>query len=444
MTEYRSWGESALDGAERVRAAAPSPRDRICALPLLLRGAYYTEAPHRRALAEEDLRKLYRSGVHDHMAGGFFADSGDAEWLRPMFEKRLGDNALIACCFAEAWESGHMAFYRAAAEGALDFCLRELKGPSGLYFAYQRPAADREDAYLLTPGQIADELGADTGRHFAECYDVTEEGNLGEGRSIPNLILNQRWSLVPEGYAELRGKLCERRIRIGGTVCGAPSFAGSALLLAALAKCGRVFSELRFVEAAQALAAALLAAAAGGDVPRRERACLILGLCELYETDFDPAHLSAAAESADALGPLPDEFVVGAESDRALSLETLGLDRLYLLTGDPARAARRGDALRELCLNAARHGPEALPGLCALLSAGHGGRRLLCLCPDEEAPEELKAVRSRYAPDLALLLKTPGREAALDAVADTAGIKIGNRSRFFTCPEGEWRALSPG
>ncbi|HAJ65638.1 MAG TPA: hypothetical protein DCM61_03530, partial [Clostridiales bacterium] len=119
MDQDLSWGERALAGVGRMREKDFDVRSRASSLLLLLRGAYYTGETKWRVMAEEDLRALWRSGVHDHIGGGFFSASFDSEWLRPSFEKRLDDNAVLALLYTEAWESGHMPFYRDAAEEAL-------------------------------------------------------------------------------------------------------------------------------------------------------------------------------------------------------------------------------------------------------------------------------------------------------------------------------------
>ena len=122
MENKGSFAELALAGVARMRDRDCDFRGRVSALLLLLRGAYYTGEEKWRVLAEEDLRALWRGGVHDHIGGGFFSACGDAEFLRPRFEKRLDDNAWLAFVYAEAWEKGRMGFYREAAEEALDFC----------------------------------------------------------------------------------------------------------------------------------------------------------------------------------------------------------------------------------------------------------------------------------------------------------------------------------
>ncbi len=438
MEKGPSYTGLALAGVERLRETDFDLRGRAAALPLLLRGAYYTGEGKWRALAEEDLRALWRGGVHDHVGGGFFSAALDREWLRPRFEKRLDDNAILAWLFAEAWEKGRMGFYRAAAEEALDWILRELSDPSGLYRAGQYADGSVDDPYLFTPAQIREILGEEKGRGFEECYDVTDEGNCGEGRSIPNLLLNGRWNLVPEGFDDLRERLRLAREARGG-VSADPRLdsAANALLLAALAKAGRVFSDRRYLAAAAELAEVLKPTDA---LPRLARAALLFALTELYAADFDPAHIAAASSLAGTLDRAEEsgDTRPSPARDRTLSLAALGLAALWRLTGEEALRAEWVDILLRLGRHPERHGPESLPALCVQFDLERPPRTLLCVCPEEKIPDGLVALRSRYAPDLTLLLKTPARAAALAAAAPrTAAAPIGAETLFYPVEKAE-------
>ena len=419
MNEFGSWGLEALKGAERLRGKDGGAfRDRMCALPLLLRGAYFSGEAKWRSMAEEDLRALYRGGVHDHVGGGFFSDSGDGEWLRPRGEKRLCDNAMLALVLSGAWESGRMAFYRESAEDALDFCLRELKGPDGLFFAAQRSADGTAAPWLFTPEQLAEALGREKSRGFAECFDITPEGNFPGGASIPNLILNQRWSLLPEGCADQCETLRLYRDARGGFELDRRAIPEwNALMLASLAKCARIFSDARYLNEAEELCAAL--GEGGEDESAEAAACRVLALCELYRADFDPARLSSARRAAERLREraLRSEAALAAASDACLAAAALGLDELHRLCADGASRELRGAVLRELCLHSDRRSLAAAPGFCALLGALAPELSLVCLSRGESLPAGARSLLGRYAPDCVLLLKTPARAAGLAAAA---------------------------
>ena len=152
---------------------------------------------------------------------------------------------------------------------------RPLSDPSGLYRAGQR-AAEEDNPFLFTPAQIRQILGEEKGRGFAECYDITDEGNCGGEGSVPNLILNQRWNLIPEGYDDLRERVRLARGKRGGLLTDERTDdAANALLLAALAKAARVFSDRRYLAAAEELAEKLAAS------DRAARAAMLFALTEL-------------------------------------------------------------------------------------------------------------------------------------------------------------------
>ena len=182
----------------------PSPHD----LLFLLRLSHFTGDKEQRQMVDKSLRQMYRGGIFDHFGGGFSRYSTDREWLAPHFEKTLYDNALLSFLYTEAWQDGHMALYRDVAESTLDYCLRELKAEEGGFFSAQDADSEGVEGayYLFTPAEVKSVLGEDAGRHFCNCYDITDEGNF-HGKSIPNLLLNNRWNFVPEGYDEYREKL---------------------------------------------------------------------------------------------------------------------------------------------------------------------------------------------------------------------------------------------
>ena len=191
----------------------PSPHN----LLFLMEYAALTGDRKPREAVEQTLRQMLRGGIYDHFGGGFCRYSTDREWLKPHFEKTLYDNALMAFCLTQAWQDGHMARWRDAAEQTLDYCLRELKAPDGGFYSGQDADSEGKEGayYLFTPAEVEGVLGAEAGRHFCECYDITAEGNF-EGKSIPNLLLNNRWNFVPEGYEEYRD------LRAGTDCCSWP------------------------------------------------------------------------------------------------------------------------------------------------------------------------------------------------------------------------------
>ena len=436
------------EGIRRLREKADSRiSDRVGAVLYLLRAAALEGDRSLRLMAEEDLSRLARSGIHDHIGGGFFAGTQDQEWLVPIYEKRLSDNALLAYVYTEAWQQGHMAFYRDTAEGCLDYCLERLGREDGLFSAGQTVLSEEENPYLLTPEDLKALLGEEDGKHFGECYDVLPEGNT-EGRSIPNLLLNRRWNLLPEGYEDFRETVREWRAERGGVYTDSRAPLGqNALLLAALAKAAWVYGDRRYLSAAQTLSQTL-----EKDCCRslffEDRADYCFALLELYRADRMPGHLLRAVTLAESIlrgfadgeggycrsSEKKEPTPAGDELSRSLGLWSLTLWELARLTGD--RAFR--DAGEKLTADMrARPGKYALPGLPGLLPLCGGGRLLCLTSPEEGVPPLWHTLAGRYDPALSVLLKTPARAGILAAaLPHTEGLSCDTSAVYTRQAEG--------
>ena len=431
------------------QAKFPTPHNLI----FLMEYAALTGDKKPREAVEHTLRQMYRGGIYDHFGGGFCRYSTDREWLKPHFEKTLYDNALLALAYTEAWQDGHMALWRQVAEDTLDYCLRELKGDEGGFFCGQDADSNGAEGayYLFTPDEVKQVLGEDAGRGFCECYDITAEGNF-QGKSIPNLLLNNRWSFLPEGYGEYRERLRLRREGRLPLLTDKKILSGwNGLMLMALSRAARVFSDRRYLLEAQELAAflrdkltengRLRARLCDGELrfeaSLSDLAFYALGLTELYAADFDPAHILAAAALAGQLParyanekggyfstPLDGEKLILRPMDTedgampsGNSAALLLFDRLFALTAEETWRAlgdRQADYLAAL---SADYPASRCTAMCALLLREHGTRETVCAAPTETPPEGLKAILGRYAPELTVLLKTPAREAALHEAA---------------------------
>ena len=426
-----------------------------------------------REAVEHTLRQMYRGGIYDHFGGGFCRYSTDREWLKPHFEKTLYDNALLALTYTRAWQEGHMALYRETAENTLDYCLRELKAPEGGFYSGQDADSGGEEGayYLFTPAEVAEVLGAENGKHFCECYDITAEGNF-RGKSIPNLLLNNRWSFLPEGYEEYRERLREyRESRMALHTDNKILSGWNGLMLMALARAARAFHDRRYLMEAQELKAFLLEHMREGerlkgrlcegelrfDASLSDHAFCALGFLELYAADFDPQHILDAEALARELGRFEDPrggyFDTPEDGEKLLlrpketkdgalpcgnSAAAVLLNELFRLTAKrewQSLSERQADFLRA----SAGEYPAACPyGLTALLLAEGPGRETVAVLPDERFPEELNALLRRFAPELCVLVKTPARAEKLSAAAPfTASMDVRDgKPTYYVCADG--------
>ena len=88
-----------------------------------------------RAAALNAARALVAGGVRDCVDGGFYRRAIDEEWREPYHQKTLTDQARIAVALLEVADAAKDDKLRAAAFGALDFALKELRNPDGTFAA---------------------------------------------------------------------------------------------------------------------------------------------------------------------------------------------------------------------------------------------------------------------------------------------------------------------
>ena len=448
----------------------PAPQN----LLFLLRQAKLGEDKALRAMAEFTLQQMFRGGIYDHLGGGFCRYSTDREWLAPHFEKTLYDNALLALSCTEAWQEGRYALWRTVAESTLDYCLRELRQEDGGFAGGQDADSGGEEGkyYLFTPEEVCAVLGAEDGRHFCECYDITAEGNY-HGKSIPNLLINQRWNLIGEGYDDFAERLRLYRSERCALLTDAKRLsAWNGLMLSALARAARVFDDPRYAAAAGELADFLLHTA-GAAAPERFTAvcyeggasalpaqlddCVFtaLGLLELYRLDFDAAHILQAAalaehvqahfadpaggffrtaDTAEKLIKRPKELFDGALPSGNSAAAVL-FDQLFRMTGE-AKWGEAADRLLDFLCGAAAQYPAGVAfALTALQGRVYPTRELVCVAPAPTAM--LRSAAGRYAPELTVLLKKPGDELLAQAAEFTAGMaQLDGRPTYYLCQNG--------
>ena len=436
-------------GGFGVSPKFPTPQN----LLFLLR---YGKANGNRALREivdGTLKAMYRGGIYDHLGGGFCRYSTDREWLAPHFEKTLYDNALLAYTYIEAWQSGHYALYREVAENTLDYCMRELSGDNGGYFCgSDADSGGREGAYyLFTVEEVKKALGDTDGKNLCDCYDITAEGNFGK-ESIPNLLINTRWQLIPEGYDGLREKLrLYRESRMSLRRDEKQLTAWNGLMLMALAKAAAVFEDARYLNAAHELAefmgksfcenGKLKARLCGGelkfDAQLDDYVFYALGLLELYETDHDASHIITAlslagtvekhflsasgfcyrtSDASEKLIARPSEIYDSAMPSGNSGAAVL-FDRLYRLTGRQEMRDLRDKMLLYVCGFSGKYTAGCPFALCALVSAVFPTKQVVFALTDEKLPEAIKTVTAGYSPELTVLIKTPANAEILHKIA---------------------------
>ena len=232
-------------------------------LTFLLR--YYTYSKDEKALdmVVSTLAGLARGGINDHIGFGFSRYSVDEKFLVPHFEKMLYDNALLGIAYTETYQVTKEEPFKRAAEEIFTYVLRDMQHHEGGF--YSAEDADSEGVegkfYVWTPAEIKEILGKETGKLFCQVYDITEHGNF-EGKNIPNLIKTdltqiaaqngQEFTQLAQTLEEAREKLFEHREkRIHPYKDDKILTSWNGLMIAALARGGRVFANQDYILAAE-------------------------------------------------------------------------------------------------------------------------------------------------------------------------------------------------
>jgi len=282
------------------------------------------------------LKAMARGGMYDVVGGGFSRYSTDNFWRIPHFEKMLYDNAQLMRAYLHAWQITGDPFFRQVVIETLDFIAREMTHPKGGFYSSLDADSEGKEGkfYVWTLDEIRATLKDDSD-FFEAAYGITANGNF-EGhtilqRALDDASLAARFKLDIEvasaKLTDCHSKLLTaraERIRPGTDDKVLTSWNG--LMLATMAEAARVLESGsllpmpdlqagRFQILATRNAEFLLSALrpngklkhswrdgkTTNEVFLEDYAALILGLLELYQTDFNNKWFSSAKELAEEM-----------------------------------------------------------------------------------------------------------------------------------------------
>lgn len=299
------------------------------------------------------LKAMARGGMYDVVGGGFSRYSVDNFWRVPHFEKMLYDNAQLARAYLHAYQVTGDEFFKRVTTETLDFIAREMTHPDGGFYSSLDADSEGEEGkfYVWTLEEIRSALKEDSD-FFEAAYGVTARGNW-EGktvlqRALDDASLAARFKLDVESVpAKLAGchaillTVRASRIRPGTDDKVLTSWNG--LMLATLAEASRVITGNSRAERSETeakrdgnkkIALPLFAprndifyllatrnaefllgelrpdgklkhswrdGKTTNEVFLEDYAALIIGLLELYQTDFNVRWFASAREFADEM-----------------------------------------------------------------------------------------------------------------------------------------------
>ena len=449
-------------------AAPKFPRPSI--FNFLLRYGALTGNDEARDMVLMTLRAMAKGGMHDQLGGGFHRYSVDENWFVPHFEKMLYDQAKLAISYLEAYQITGDVQYAHVARDIFEYVLRDLKHPNGGFYSAEDadsaadPAKPKEKSegafYIWSFQEIVDALGETDATMFCRRFGVKANGNVDEdphGEFTGRNILYQAEEAEDESLQRSAGKLREIRSRRPRPHLDDKILAGwNGMMISAFAKGAQILCEPRYASAARAAETFIFGMLwrEGEDVLfRRYRdgdaaieaflddyACLINGLVDLYETEFNAADLnwaawlakvalekfedkdgggfySSPANQSDVVLRLKDDYD-GAEPS-GNSVMALALLRLARITGrDDFRIA--AERTLEAFSGRMLAGGAGLPQmLVAQMFAMGKPMEVVLAGPRDQQPELVAEIHKRFLPN-AVVMQASEAPNAMPAIGDRA------------------------
>ncbi|HEY9151332.1 MAG TPA: thioredoxin domain-containing protein [Anaerolineales bacterium] len=277
------------------------------------------------------LKAMARGGMYDVVGGGFTRYSTDHFWRVPHFEKMLYDNAQLALVYLHAWQITREPFFQRVVIETLDFVKRELTHPDGGFFSSLDADSEDEEGkfYVWTKSEIREAIADDSDFEFVSAaYGITEKGNW-EGKIVLQRVLDDaslatRFKIdgeaVPIKLSDCHSKLLSARAgRVRPKTDKKILTSWNGLMLQSFAEAARVLDDDEkaseyLILATRSVNFLLNNLYVNGKLHRswhdgkvtnevflEDYASLIIGLIELYQTDFDNRWFVAATELADEM-----------------------------------------------------------------------------------------------------------------------------------------------
>jgi uncharacterized protein YyaL (SSP411 family) len=325
MRDAYDWGYGGWGDAPKFPQAM--------AIEFLLHHSSVNKTDEYQNLITHCLNAMARGGMYDVAGGGFSRYSTDNSWRVPHFEKMLYDNALLVRAYLHAWQVTKNPFYKRIVQETLDFVEREMTHKDGGFYSSLDADSEGEEGkfYVWSQDEIKNILKDDYD-FFEAAYGITAQGNW-EGKTVLQRALDDsslaaRFKFdvetVTAKLAESHSKLLSARAaRIRPGTDDKVLTAWNGLMLAGFAEIARVFalesnsklSDSKYYNLATRSAEFLLSSLrpngklcrawrdgkTTNEVFLEDYAALILGLLELYQTDFNNKWFVVARELADEM-----------------------------------------------------------------------------------------------------------------------------------------------
>lgn len=115
----------------------------------LLRYSYQIEDSGLQDFVHLTLENMAKGGLYDHVDGGFFRYSTDAQWQIPHFEKMLYDNGQLLSLYSNAYRVTKNELYKQAVYSTVNFLENDLmRSEGGFYSSLNANSLNTENELL--------------------------------------------------------------------------------------------------------------------------------------------------------------------------------------------------------------------------------------------------------------------------------------------------------
>jgi uncharacterized protein YyaL (SSP411 family) len=437
-------------------------------LVFLLRAAAHDAQAREMALFS--LQKMAEGGVRDHLGGGFCRYSVDERWAIPHFEKMLYDNGPLLSLYADAWALCGDALFADAANGIVEWLLREMSAPEGGFYSAQDADSEGHEGkfYVWTPEQVRAALSPEEYAVATLYYGFDRPPNFENTNWNPlrarilNVVAHELEIDGPTAAAHLAAATAKlfaaRALRVHPGRDDKQLSSWNALMIQGLAHAGRVMQRPEWIVAAHAAIdflraklwknGRLLASYKHGEARLNayldDYAFLLDALLETMQASYRAADMTWACELADALLVHFEDvehggFFFTSHDHEALiqrpkpgydnampsgnGVAAFCLQRLGLLLGEP-RYLHAAERCLALFYPQLQQHPIAYPTLLAVLDETLHPPRVLIL---RGAAAEVEAWKTALTPQLRcsdLLLALPNALTLPLALAKPASASV--------------------
>ena len=396
------------------------------------------------------LEKMAAGGLCDHLGGGFFRYCVDERWAIPHFEKMLYDNGLLMALFADGARAFASPTLAAAAAGAADWTVREMRhDDGGFYSSLDADSAGGEGAfYVWDAAEIESHLAAAEYAAFAAHFALAAGANFdGHWHLARRQNIAQTAAAVGEPPLRCAAQIetAARKLFVVRAKRERPATddkilaAWNGLMIRGLARAGRLFlrpewtaaaaDALNFIDREMTVDGRLSAVwrdgNRGGMGFLDDCAFLLDAALELLRADFSAATLNFARCRAEELQAYFEDsanggfFFTAADGESLIrrpkpaddnatpsgnGIATQALPLLSWLTGEPQWAALGERALHALG-GAVAQQPAGCASLLTALRAHLSPPSLVFLVGEEVACAQWRTVlEQEYHPDLLVFI----------------------------------------